>query len=132
MKRILFYLLVLIAFGLGLSFTLNQGRKLSATPDLRSNVANQAGLAGVEPSASLLTNLRENFQDPLTRLFVQLNLVVLVARLCGMLATKVRPPAVVGEMIAGILLGPSLLGLVWPGAFQFIFSPRWPGRIPPL
>jgi Kef-type K+ transport system membrane component KefB len=121
MKRVLIYALILIVFGLGISFTLQQGRKLSAEPSFHSNVANPAGLAGVEPSASLLTNLRENFQDPLTRLFVQLILIVLAARLCGMLATRMRQPAVVGEMVAGILLGPSLLGLVWPRVFQFVF-----------
>ncbi len=125
MKRIVFYFLVLLVFGLGLSLTLQQGQKLSlppsAEPGLPPKAARPGDIAGVGPSASLLENLRENFKDPLTRLFVQLILIVLVARLCGMLAVKIRQPAVVGEMLAGILLGPSLLGWVWPGLFQFIF-----------
>jgi Kef-type K+ transport system membrane component KefB len=125
MKRFLFYLLVLIVFGLGISLTLERGRKLtapqSAEPELDSKPSNLGGVAGIEPSASLLANLRENFQDPLTRLFVQLILIVMVARLCGMLAMRIRQPAVIGEMVAGILLGPSLLGWMWPGLFQFIF-----------
>src|SRR5260221_85845 len=125
MKRFLFYLLVLIAFVSGISLALKQGRKLPAPPsamsNLQPNVSNPGGIAGVEPCASLLANLRENFQDPLTRLFVQLILIVMVARLCGMLAVRIRQPAVIGEMVAGILLGPSLLGWVWPDLFQFIF-----------
>ena len=125
MKRFLFYLLVLIIFGLGISLTLEQGRKLhapqSGEPHLQLNSSSQGGVEGVGPSASLLANLRENFQDPLTRLFVQLILIVMAARLCGMGAVRIRQPAVIGEMVAGILLGPSLLGWVWPDLFQFIF-----------
>lgn len=124
-KRFLFYLLVLIIFGLGISLTIEEGQKLptpqSAEPHPQHKVSNSGGVMGVEPSASLLANLRENIQDPLTRLFVQLILIVMVARLCGILAAKINQPAVIGEMIAGILLGPSLLGWVWPGLFQFIF-----------
>jgi Kef-type K+ transport system membrane component KefB len=48
-------------------------------------------------------------------------LILLVARLAGVLAAKFRQPAVIGEMIAGILLGPSLLGWMSPDAFHFIF-----------
>lgn len=39
-------------------------------------------------------------------------IIVVIARLFGRLAQKLRQPAVIGEIIAGILLGPSLLGLV--------------------
>jgi Kef-type K+ transport system membrane component KefB len=60
-------------------------------------------------------------QDPLTRLFIQLILIVMVARVCGMLAAKLHQPAVIGEMVAGILLGPSLLGWLWPDLFHFVF-----------
>ncbi len=37
-------------------------------------------------------------------------LIIIAARLCGALASKVGQPKVVGEIVAGILLGPSLLG----------------------
>src|ERR1035441_6815846 len=77
--------------------------------------------SGVGPSASLLANLRQNFEDPLTRLFVQLILIVLAARVCGSLMRKAGQPAVIGEMIAGILLGSSLMGWLWPGFFQMVF-----------
>lgn len=49
--------------------------------------------------------------------------VILVAcRLVGMVARKLGQPQVVGEMIAGVLLGPSLLGQLWPGAAEWIFT----------
>jgi Kef-type K+ transport system membrane component KefB len=133
MKRFVFYLLILIVFGLGISLTLEHGRKLPAPQFteryLQPKISSPVGLSGVAPSPSLLANLRENFQDPLTRLFVQLILIVMVARLCGLLVVKIRQPAVIGEMIAGILLGPSLLGWVSPGLFQFIFPPSSLGAL---
>ena len=123
MKRFLFYFLVLTVFCLGIIVTLQQGRRLQASPSaiVASPVDTPGGLAGVGPSASLVDNLRENLDDPLTRLFIQLILIIVAARLCGAVATLVRQPAVVGEMIAGILLGPSLLGWVYPDFFHFVF-----------
>jgi Kef-type K+ transport system membrane component KefB len=125
MKRAFFYLLVLAVFCAGIAMTIRQGQKLEA-PAASNAVVQPASAAdgtleGVGPSASLLDNLRENLEDPLTRLFIQLILIIVTARLCGALATLVRQPAVVGEMIAGILLGPSLLGWVWPDFFHFVF-----------
>ena len=125
MRQFPIYGLALLVFALGVWLTLEQGRKLpSSSPAVAiptAPAAGAGGVAGVEPSASLLENLRENLQDPLPRLFVQLILIILAARLCGAVAVMVRQPAVVGEIIAGILLGPSLLGWAWPGFFQFVF-----------
>jgi len=61
------------------------------------------------------------FEDPLPLLLVQLIVIVVAARLCGALAQKAGQTAVVGEMVAGVLLGPSFLGWLWPGALDFIF-----------
>jgi Kef-type K+ transport system membrane component KefB len=52
---------------------------------------------------------------------VQLSIIVLAARLCGNLAVRWNNSRAVGEIIAGILLGPSLFGLLWPQGFQFVF-----------
>jgi Kef-type K+ transport system membrane component KefB len=125
MRRFPLYGLALLVFALGVWLTLEQGRKLqSSSPAVAiptASAAGAGGVAGVEPSASLLENLRENLQDPLPRLFLQLIVIIISARLCGALAVLVRQPAVVGEIIAGILLGPSLLGWTLPGFFQFVF-----------
>jgi Kef-type K+ transport system membrane component KefB len=76
-----------------------------------------------------MANLRQNFDDPLTRLFVQLILIVLVARFFGSAVRWVGQPAVVGEMIAGIMLGPSLMGWLFPGFFNLIFPPASLGTL---
>ena len=46
------------------------------------------------------------------RVFLSIAIIMVVARIFGRLAQKVRQPAVVGEIVAGIMLGPSFLGLI--------------------
>jgi Kef-type K+ transport system membrane component KefB/nucleotide-binding universal stress UspA family protein len=53
--------------------------------------------------------------------FVQLFLLLVTARILGELAMRIDFPAVIGELLAGILLGPSLLGAVAPGVFSAVF-----------
>ena len=47
----------------------------SEAPKLESQVSSTGSVSGVEPSASLVANLRENMHDPLARLFIQLILI---------------------------------------------------------
>jgi Kef-type K+ transport system membrane component KefB len=125
MRTTIICLSALGIFGLCIFAIFEQGRSLSlpapAVAQSSVPVANAGSVAGVEPSASLFATLHENLQDPLPRLFLQLIIIVLAARLAGALGAKLGQPTVIGEMIAGILLGPSLLGWLWPGAFHFIF-----------
>ena len=53
---------------------------------------------------------------------VQLVLLVGTARLMGGIANKLRQPPVVGQLIAGVLLGPSVLGHVYPDTFNWLYS----------
>jgi Kef-type K+ transport system membrane component KefB len=49
-------------------------------------------------------------------------LIFVSAWVCGALAARVGLPRVVGEMAAGLVLGQSLLGHVWPSAESWLFS----------
>lgn len=64
-------------------------------------------------------------QGSLMELFLGVSLalaaIIAVARLCGWLAYYIGQPRVVGEMIAGVLVGPSFLGLIAPGIQAAIF-----------
>lgn len=51
----------------------------------------------------------------------QLALIIVAAQIFGYLAKFVGQPKVVGEMIAGVVLGPSLFGLFWPELQKSIF-----------
>ncbi len=51
----------------------------------------------------------------------QLALIIVAAQVFGYLAKFIGQPKVVGEMIAGVVLGPSLFGLFWPDLQKSIF-----------
>jgi len=53
--------------------------------------------------------------------FLQLAVILGVCRVVGFLAKKIGQPQVVGEMIAGVLMGPSLFGLLLPGLQHQLF-----------
>ena len=53
--------------------------------------------------------------------FLQAGLIIMACRLVGKLAQRLGQPQVVGEMIAGVMLGPSLLGAVLPEAQAILF-----------
>src|SRR3954447_4333724 len=53
--------------------------------------------------------------------FLQLAVILLFCRLVGAIALRLGQPQVVAEMLAGVLLGPSLFGLLWPAAQHWIF-----------
>jgi Kef-type K+ transport system membrane component KefB/nucleotide-binding universal stress UspA family protein len=60
----------------------------------------------------------------LWRLLLASVVIIVAARAFGAAARKVRQPAVIGEIIAGIALGPSALGAVWPEATAWLFPPE--------
>ena len=55
--------------------------------------------------------------------FLALIVVILVARLGGLMFRKMRQPPVMGEVLGGILLGPSVLGHFFPQTTTFLFHP---------
>ncbi len=57
----------------------------------------------------------------IAHLLVSIGAVVLATRVFGWLFERIGQPCVVGEMIAGIVLGPSLLGYFFPSALSYTF-----------
>ncbi|HMB42793.1 MAG TPA: cation:proton antiporter, partial [Luteimonas sp.] len=62
-----------------------------------------------------------HLQAPFARFLLQLLLVLTCAKAAGALMRYVGQPAVIGEMLAGIMLGPSLFGLLLPQAQGWLF-----------
>jgi Kef-type K+ transport system membrane component KefB len=62
--------------------------------------------------------------DTLLHVLLALVVVILAARACGALCKRLHQPPVIGEVIAGILLGPSLLGRVAPAATSYLLPPQ--------
>jgi len=123
-RNALVYLLILIVAGLGLLGLLHAGSGLAPLHPPQAVSPRAAALAHTPAPSSLSVfeeGLRQRAGEPLSRLFLQLLVIIGAARLAGWAFIRLRQQGVIGEMIAGILLGPSLFGLVAPGAFQFVF-----------
>ncbi len=61
-----------------------------------------------------------------------LAVIVGVAHAAGWAATRIGQPRVLGQIVAGVLLGPSLLGAVWPAAGGFLFPSEVVGHLRPV
>ncbi|MGI9018122.1 MAG: cation:proton antiporter [Euzebya sp.] len=66
--------------------------------------------------------------DSLLLFIIQFALLLLLARTLGLLATRVGMPSVVGELTAGLLLGPTVFGALAPGLRDTVFNPSDPGQ----
>jgi len=124
MKRAaILYFLILAAAGLPILWLLHAGSTLPAptgTPIVPTPAA-PAAAAGTSAIALVAEGISKNSADPLSHLFLQLLAIIAASRAMGWLFTRIGQPAVVGEMAAGILLGPSLFGLLAPESFAFVF-----------
>jgi Kef-type K+ transport system membrane component KefB len=62
--------------------------------------------------------------DAIRHLLIALAAVIVVGRVVGRVFSLIGQPPVIGEVVGGILLGPSLLGRLSPEAYQFILPPE--------
>jgi Kef-type K+ transport system membrane component KefB len=64
------------------------------------------------------------------QLLIQLGIMLIVGRLFAEMARKLNQPAVIGEILAGILLGPTILGMLDPDTFHSLFpTPSGAGTV---
>jgi Kef-type K+ transport system membrane component KefB len=59
-----------------------------------------------------------------TVFFAKVLLLISVGRLLGEWIQRIGQPAVIGQLLAGIILGPSVFGAIWPATQQAIFPPN--------
>ena len=114
-RRAWLYPLIVFVFVAAIAATLQFGA---------SQVVPAGGTVAVAPiptPSTLAENWRGNLGQPLARLLLQLVAVIVAARLLGGLARRLGQPSVIGEMAAGIALGPSLFGALLPAAHEWLF-----------
>ncbi len=77
----------------------------------------------VESTFQLFVNsVLHNVAEPSAMLLLQILAILLVSRIFGYFFVRLGQPTVIGEILAGIVLGPSLLGYFFPEAYSFLFS----------
>lgn len=74
-------------------------------------------------------SLLHNVKHPLAMLLAQIVLIIFVARIFGWLCKKIGQPSVIGEILAGIVLGPSLVGSYFPEFSQALFPSESLGNL---
>ena len=139
-RHYLTYLAMLLIFGAGiwliLSFGSRQHPRPAVSPSSVEHVSpTDSPTPASPPDSSALTEssapggivqtyierFRQNLRSSLSILLLQLVVIIIAARIFGSLFRYIGQPRVMGEIIAGIVLGPSLLGLIWPQAMNFLF-----------
>ena len=114
-RRLLVYTLAVAASVLLVVALIRLGTAWLSLPNL------QPKTVVAEQPRGAFAHMRDHIESPLPRLLLQLIVIVFATRVSGMIAGRLHQPPVVGEIVGGMLLGPSLLGRMAPEASQFLF-----------
>jgi Kef-type K+ transport system membrane component KefB len=126
-KSLLFYILIVGVFTVLIWYFIDQGADLvsnadkNAVPKIENVNGPKANTFDLTSKESVLDQFRHNIENPLSLLLLQIIVILAIARIFGILFTKIGQPSVVGEIIAGIFLGPSVVGYFMPEVSAFLF-----------
>lgn len=118
-KSITFYLVMILLSGLLIHFIVKEGESnLQGT----AVITQQQGPLSFSDGFDLFAqSVSYHAQTPLGILLLQIIVILITCRIFNWLFTKFGQPSVIGEIIAGIVLGPSILGFLLPEASAFLF-----------
>src|SRR3954468_12995784 len=122
-KNTLFYIVVTGGFSILIYWILIQGKLLETGRNIVS--VNSKNSQWTE----FLASMQHNLQHPLAILLAQIITIIIVARFFGWMFRKIGQPSVIGEIIAGIVLGPSLLGMYFPEFSGMLFPKESLGNL---
>ncbi len=115
-KNLIFYISVVSVLSAVIYFILRLGRL---------NLQEKLNVYGLSPKNSawgdFLRHLADDIASPMAILILQIVVILLAVRIFGWICQKIGQPTVVGEILAGVVLGPSLLGLYLPNVSEFLF-----------
>lgn len=117
-KNYLIYVIMLLLFGALIYMAIEEGDRFS------HHVVASSAVAEETPFAMFCQFVTDNLHHPLSILLIQIIAVLLMVRLFGFLFKHIGQPGVIGEIVAGIVLGPSVLGYFFPDVFQALFPPE--------
>ena len=122
-KNGFFYVSVIGVFSIVMYFIVVLGAALEKD---RSIIIPQSGKSQFQ---EFLTAMQHNLQHPLATLLAQIITIIIIARLLGWVCKKIGQPSVIGEIIAGIILGPSLIGMYFPEFSAALFPAKSLGNL---
>jgi len=124
-KTWVFYIVMISSF-IMLTYLLFKGaEKFSVyVPDIK-----ETGTLISNNFDSFKNSLSYNMTEPVAMLLLQIIAILFVSRIAGWFFIKIGQPTVIGEILAGIILGPSLLGYFYPDAYNFLFAPESLGNL---
>ena len=117
-KNYLIYAVMLLLFGALIYMAIEEGDRFSHHAVASSTVAEDT------PFTMFCQFVTDNLHHPLSILLIQIIAVLLMVRLFGFLFKHIGQPGVIGEIVAGIVLGPSVLCYFFPDVFQALFPPE--------
>ncbi len=119
MKNILFYVIVTGVFLFAMYSIVGQGEAFELT-----KITTEAKFNSIDGFDQAKSTLIENLSHPLAILLLQIITIIVVARIFSFLFRKIGQPTVIGEILAGIFLGPSFVGWYFPEFSSFLFPLR--------
>lgn len=122
-RNIIFYISTIIVFSSLMYFFIIEGQTLEIGEKIITKTNNSSSWD------NFLESFKTNLHHPLALLLAQIVTIILVARLFGWICMKIKQPSVIGEMIAGIVLGPSLVGMYFPEFSAFLFPKESLGNL---
>lgn len=123
-RNSLFYILTIGGFSVIMYFIIQRGtlqeydKVTDFAPKLEASTWNQ-----------FRDTYLHNLTHPLAILLMQIVTIIIVARFFGFVCKKIKQPTVIGEIIAGIFLGPSFVGYYFPEVSGFMFPKQSLGNL---
>jgi Kef-type K+ transport system membrane component KefB len=126
----LFYLCLLSVFGALIYVIVLKGEGFEHQIEKANNLVSPNTPASFSSGFEMFKHFFVlNIAEPSAMLLLQIISILLVSRLFGHFFAKIGQPTVIGEILAGIVLGPSLLGKFSPETFNFLFAPNSLGNL---
>ncbi len=115
-KNLLFYIVTIGCFSVLMYLIVLKGKAKEAAKAIEQLSPDATSAIG-----QFQETMSHNLTHPLAILLLQIITIIVAARIFGFLCKKIGQPAVIGEIAAGIILGPSLVGMFFPAFSEFLF-----------
>ena len=122
-KNTIFYIAVTGGFTALIFWIVSKGKILETGRNIIAPTSNG------DYFSQFIDSLTHNLQHPLAILLLQIITIIIVARVFGWIFRKIGQPSVIGEIIAGIFLGPSLVGMYFPEYSALLFPTESLGNL---